>query len=83
MTLTFFTVIAFPGAKSKKAWRKFLASNSAPLTPCTRPEDYIDLPHGTRTGPIERRFRGQERLTRLRNLKKEFDPQGRFTREFL
>ena len=49
----------------------------------TRPEDYVDLPHGTRTGPIERRFRGQETLTRLRSLKKEFDPQGRFTREFL
>ena len=46
-------------------------------------DSYVDLPHGTRTGPIERRFRGQERLAKLRALKKEFDPQGTFTREFL
>lgn len=46
-------------------------------------ETYIDLPHGTRTGPIERRFPGKERLSKLRALKKEFDPQGVFTRELL
>ncbi len=49
----------------------------------TAPDTYVDLPHGTRTGPIERRFRGRERLAKLQSLKKEFDPQGKFTREFL
>ncbi|KAL8920046.1 MAG: hypothetical protein Q9172_004676 [Xanthocarpia lactea] len=49
----------------------------------TKPENYIDLPHGTRTHPIERRFPDQDILTKLRALKKEFDPQGMFTRELL
>ncbi|KAF6228248.1 hypothetical protein HO133_007978 [Letharia lupina] len=49
----------------------------------TKPETHVDLPHGTRTGPIEQRFKGQGRLTKLRALKKEFDPQGAFTKEFL
>ncbi|KAK3171958.1 hypothetical protein OEA41_004042 [Lepraria neglecta] len=49
----------------------------------TEPESYVDLLHGTRIGPIERRFRGPERLTKLRALKKEFDPRGAFTTEFL
>lgn len=49
----------------------------------TRSENFVDLPHGTRTGPIERRFHGQERLAKLRALKTEIDPQGAFTREFL
>ena len=46
-------------------------------------ESYIDLPHGTRTSPIELRFPGKERLSKLRTLKQEFDPQGVFTRELL
>ncbi|KAL8726654.1 MAG: hypothetical protein Q9181_005968, partial [Wetmoreana brouardii] len=46
-------------------------------------ESYIDLPHGTRTGPIERRFRGAQRLSKLRALKREYDPEGVFTRELL
>lgn len=46
-------------------------------------ESYVDLPHGTRTNPIERRFPNQDTLTRLRSLKKELDPQGVFTQELL
>ncbi|MCJ1272184.1 hypothetical protein MMC22_012092 [Lobaria immixta] len=49
----------------------------------TDPDSYIDLPHGTRTGPIERRYGDPEKLTKLRALKKEFDPQGVFTTELL
>ena len=46
-------------------------------------ESYIDLPHGTRTDPIELRFPGKEKLSKLRTLKQQFDPQGVFTRELL
>ena len=46
-------------------------------------ESYIDLPHGTRTGPIELRFPVKEKLSTLRTLKHKFDPQGVFTRELL
>ncbi|KAI4108219.1 MAG: hypothetical protein LQ345_007107 [Seirophora villosa] len=45
----------------------------------TKPEHYVDLPHGTRTHPIERRFPDQDMLPKLRALQKEFDPQGTFT----
>lgn len=49
----------------------------------TSADSYVDVPHGTRTNPIERRFPKEERLTKLRALKKEFDPQGTFTRQLL
>ncbi|KAL9580668.1 MAG: hypothetical protein Q9212_004356 [Teloschistes hypoglaucus] len=49
----------------------------------TKPESYIDLPHGTRTHPIERRFPDKDTLAKLRALKKQFDPQGTFTGELL
>ncbi|KAL0568747.1 hypothetical protein V5O48_013235 [Marasmius crinis-equi] len=37
----------------------------------------------TRTDPIEIRYRGKERLAKLKVLKKEWDPNGVFTRELL
>lgn len=46
-------------------------------------DSYVDVPHGTRTDPIERRFPKEERLTKLRALKKELDPRGTFTRQLL
>lgn len=49
----------------------------------TDPSNYVDLPHGTRTGPMERRFPEEEKLSKLRALKKKFDPQGVFTKELL
>ncbi len=49
----------------------------------TEPDSYIDLPHGTRTHPIERRFPDRDTLAKLRALKKEFDPEGTFTKELL
>lgn len=49
----------------------------------TSADSYVDVPHGTRTNPIERRFPKEERLAKLRALKKEFDPQGTFTRQLL
>lgn len=47
------------------------------------PAEYVDYQNGTRDGPIERRFRGTERLARLRQLKKHWDPSGVFTRQLL
>lgn len=49
----------------------------------TEPHTYVDLPHGTRTDPIERRFPDQQRLSKMRALKKEYDPQGVFTKQLL
>jgi len=45
--------------------------------------EYIDFANGTRDGPIEWRFRGKERLDKLRQLKKTWDEFGVFTRQFL
>lgn len=49
----------------------------------TSVDSYVDVPHGTRTNPIERRFPKQARLTKLRALKKELDPEGTFTKQLL
>ncbi|PWY82037.1 FAD binding domain-containing protein [Aspergillus heteromorphus CBS 117.55] len=44
---------------------------------------FVDFQNGTRTGPIERRYRGTARLAKLRRLKREWDPQGVFTTQLL
>ena len=49
----------------------------------TDPKDLVDVTHGTRTGPIELRFPDKEKLAKLRALKREYDPQGIFTRQLL
>ncbi|KAI1386031.1 uncharacterized protein F4822DRAFT_360734 [Hypoxylon trugodes] len=45
--------------------------------------EYADFQNGTRTGPIELRFRGAGKLEKLRALKKKWDPTGVFTRQLL
>ncbi|ESZ99289.1 FAD/FMN-containing dehydrogenase [Sclerotinia borealis F-4128] len=45
--------------------------------------NFADFQNGTRIGPIERRYRGEERLARLKALKKEWDPTGVFTTQLL
>ncbi|KAI9643585.1 hypothetical protein NHQ30_008207 [Ciborinia camelliae] len=44
---------------------------------------FVDFQNGTRDGPIERRYRGEERLARLKALKQEWDPTGVFTSQLL
>ncbi|KAL3459522.1 FAD binding domain-containing protein [Aspergillus heterothallicus] len=44
---------------------------------------YIDFQNATRSGPIEYRYPGEERLARLRELKRQWDPKGVFTRQLL
>ncbi|OJK03453.1 hypothetical protein ASPACDRAFT_49637 [Aspergillus aculeatus ATCC 16872] len=44
---------------------------------------FVDFQNGTRIGPIERRYRGEARLKKLRRLKREWDPEGVFTRQLL
>ncbi|PFH60833.1 hypothetical protein XA68_10240 [Ophiocordyceps unilateralis] len=45
--------------------------------------DWIDFANATRTDPIERRFRGEGRLDKLRALKREWDAEGVFTSQLL
>lgn len=45
--------------------------------------EYADFQNGTRTGPIELRFRGEGRLQKLKALKKKWDPTGVFTTQLL
>ncbi|KAF2656261.1 FAD-binding domain-containing protein [Lophiostoma macrostomum CBS 122681] len=45
--------------------------------------EYVDFVNGTRSGPIELRFRNEHRLAKLRALKKKWDPRGVFTRELI
>ncbi|MCJ1385633.1 hypothetical protein MMC17_008756 [Xylographa soralifera] len=45
--------------------------------------EWADFQNGTRTGPIELRYRGEAKLERLKHLKKEWDPTGIFTTQLL
>ncbi|KAK8092005.1 hypothetical protein PG997_002366 [Apiospora hydei] len=45
--------------------------------------EYADFQNGTRTGPIELRFRGPGKLDKLKALKLKWDPAGVFTRQLL
>ena len=44
---------------------------------------FVSYTNNTRDAPIEWRYKGEERLERLRRLKKEWDPTGVFTKELL
>lgn len=44
---------------------------------------FVDYQNGTREGPIEWRYRGAERLARLKSLKKQWDLEGVFTKQLL
>lgn len=46
-------------------------------------EDWVDYANCNRTDPIQRRYRGEERLEKLKVLKQKWDPQGVFTRQLL
>lgn len=46
-------------------------------------ETWVDFQNATRSSPIQQRYRGKERLDRLRALKKEWDPTGVFTDQLL
>jgi hypothetical protein len=48
-----------------------------------KPSQRALFPNHTRTGDVEQRYRGGERLKRLRALKKIWDPEGLFSHEFL
>lgn len=45
--------------------------------------EFADFQNGTRTGPIELRYRGEARLEKLKGLKKEWDPTEVFTNQLL
>ena len=46
-------------------------------------KDLVDYQNATRDGSIEYRYRGTERLARLKKLKREWDPTGVFTDQLL
>ena len=45
--------------------------------------EWANYQNATRSGPIELRFRGKDRLARLQRLKKEWDPTRVFTTQLL
>jgi hypothetical protein len=45
--------------------------------------EYADFQNGTRTAPIELRFRGEGKVDKLRMLKRKWDPEGLFTTQLL
>ncbi|OTA67143.1 FAD-binding domain-containing protein [Hypoxylon sp. EC38] len=49
----------------------------------TQQEAFVSYTNTTREDPLEHRYKGADRVNRLKALKKEFDPTGIFTRELL
>lgn len=45
--------------------------------------EYVDYPNCERNGPLERRYRGEARLNKLKVLKQKWDPNGVFTKQLL
>lgn len=45
--------------------------------------EYSFYQNFSRTAPIEERYKGSERLDRLRKLKHKWDPAGLFTKQLL
>ncbi|KAI1855302.1 hypothetical protein JX266_000167 [Neoarthrinium moseri] len=49
----------------------------------TEPHEFVAYTNTSRDGPIEFRYKGVERISRLQGLKRPYDPEGIFTREVL
>lgn len=49
----------------------------------TEEEAFVSYTNTNRQDPVEHRYKGSDRIDRLRALKKQIDPTGVFTREFL
>lgn len=46
-------------------------------------DEYVDFANSLRSGPVERRYHGEERLRKLRAVKREWDAKGVFSGHFL
>lgn len=46
-------------------------------------KDFVSYTNTCRDGPLEWRYKGQDRIARLRALKKQWGPSGIFTQELL
>lgn len=46
-------------------------------------DEFISYTNTCREGPLEWRYKGQDRIARLKTLKKKWDPKGVFTKELL
>ena len=46
-------------------------------------DEFVSYTNTCRDGPIEWRYNGQDRIARLKVLKKQWDPTGVFTKELI
>lgn len=49
----------------------------------TEGDRFVSYTNTTREDPIEYRYKGSDRIERLKLLKRQFDPSGIFTNELL
>lgn len=49
----------------------------------TKEEGFVSYTNTNRQDPVEHRYKGSNRIDRLRALKKQVDPTGVFTSEFI
>ncbi|KAF2161222.1 hypothetical protein M409DRAFT_28261 [Zasmidium cellare ATCC 36951] len=68
---------------SVEAVEKALEKVIGTLRTGQREEEFVDFANSLRTGPVGRRHRGEERVGKLRELKRVWDGEGVFGREFL
>lgn len=68
---------------SVESVQRYLDKVTAVLRRRQKPEEHVDFANSLRSGPVERRHHGEERLMKLRTLKEKWDPEGRFSDQFL
>ena len=49
----------------------------------TKEKAFISYTNTSREDPMEYRYKGEDRIARLKTLKREWDPKGVFTKELL
>lgn len=49
----------------------------------TEKERFVSYTNTNRQDPVEHQYKGSDRIDRLRALKKQVDPTGDFTSEFI
>lgn len=73
----------YTGPSQHEKMARFDRDAQAQMRIGTKQSDFVSYTNTSREDPIEYRYKGEERLEKLQELKLEWDPTGVFTKELL
>lgn len=76
----------WPSALDKESFKAAVQSSEDFMALCQADLEASDkavFPSHSRVKSVEQRYRGVERRLKLREVKRTWDPEGRFTKQFL